>query len=904
MDLFTPFAKDKFDRINAILAAFVLFFTFIIYRMTVAPTLSFWDCGEFIASAYILGIPHPPGSPLFVVLGRLFSTLPIASDICFRVNMLSVIASAFTAMFGYLSLVRIIRYWYNGDEIIGWKRVISYIGGIVGAFFLAFSATNWSNSVEAEVYGLSMMLTLIIFWLMLVFFESRGTPRAERIIVLVCYLAMLGVAVHLTTFLILPVAAIFFILRKDAPPRAWVAICGFFVAELLAIIMLSNRSGGYQTFLFLSVLILLGTAFFVYKHINWPVLIGIGAFSMIMVGFYWFLAGIIGGALVVLLLAFLARESDWKTALVVLLLAVMGFSFHIFIPVRSAQQPRINENNPSRDFATFVNYLDRKQYGQTSMVERMFQRRGTWENQFGHHANMGFWSYFEEQYANPKIFLILFLIGLYGVGLTIRRKLEIGLPFLTLLLLASVGLVLYMNFADGTKYNEVTGDAYLEVRNRDYFFTPAFIFFGMALGLGAAAIMEFIRKKTEDKFASLQKPAMIAASLLVFLPSLALADNYFTNDRSRNYYPYIYAYNILQSCKPDAILFTSGDNDTFPLWCLQEVYEVRKDVRVVNLSLFNTDWYVWQMKSQYGVPISLTEDQIIWHPFTFEGRELQRPKESFFDRARKRRTYLVPMPFEGRIVKLQDMMVDEVVLTNNWKYPVCFTSEPYAESPLRLRDLAVATGVISELASSPPEKKINTERGYELFTQVYRYDGLNDPTIYRDENESGVMLTLGFNALRLADDFRRSGQNARANEILHFIIEKYPEFFQAYMSLSDFYRKDGDTAKADSIMADMESTLADLHRHNPSSLFYMQDLGLAKYYRGDTDGGLALLWQSFNANPNSSYAYRKLIQVLFDTRRTSDILRATQMHAEYKMNRNDPLVQQIMGQSELLRQQP
>jgi len=166
------------------------------------------------------------------------------------------------------------------------------------------------------------------------------------------------------------------------------------------------------------------------------------------------------------------------------------------------------------------------------------------------------------------------------------------------------------------------------------------------------------------------------------------------------------------------------------------------------------------------------------------------------------------------------------------------------------------------------------------------------------------MLSIGFNALRLADDFRRTGQNARANEILHFIIDKYPEFFQAYMSLSDFYRKDGDTAKADSVMASMESTLAVLYRHNPSSLFYMQDLGLAKYYRGDTDGGLALLWQSFNANPNSSHAYRKLMQVLFETRRTSDILRASQMHAEYKMNRGDPLVQQILGQSDLLRQEP
>jgi len=172
LELISPFAKDKFDKTNAYIAAFVFLFTFIIYRMTVAPTLSFWDCGEFIASAYILGIPHPPGSPLFVVLGRFFSALPIASDICFRINMLSVISSAVAALFGYLSVVRIIKYWYEGTEIEGWKRIIAYAGGVVGSLFMAFGATNWSNSVEAEVYGLSTMIIMIIFWLMMIFFEN------------------------------------------------------------------------------------------------------------------------------------------------------------------------------------------------------------------------------------------------------------------------------------------------------------------------------------------------------------------------------------------------------------------------------------------------------------------------------------------------------------------------------------------------------------------------------------------------------------------------------------------------------------------------------------------------------------------------------------------------------------
>jgi len=455
-----------------------------------------------------------------------------------------------------------------------------------------------------------------------------------------------------------------------------------------------------------------------------------------------------------------------------------------------------------------------------------------------------------------------------------------------------------MNFADGTKYDPVTGDAYQEVRNRDYFFTPAFMYFGLALGLGAAALMETLRAKlSELKWVKYQKPAMAASMILILVPGLALADNYFPNDRSRNYYPYDYAYNLLQNCRKDAILFTSGDNDTFPLWCVQEVYNLRKDVRVVNLSLFNTDWYVYQMKHLYNVPISLNDNQIIWQTYSMDGREIQRPKETFYDRPRKRRTYLVPMPFENRIIKLQDMMVDEVVLNNEWKVPIYFTSDPYAESPLKLRDHAVADGLLYRLDKNPPERKIDLEDGYHLFTQVFKYTGLNDPTIFRDDNASGVEMSLGFNALRIADEFQRTGRQPEAEKFLQFIIDKYPEFFQTYVTLSQMYKKDGDTAKADTVLAEMENTLADLHRRNPSNPFYTQDLGLAKYYRGNTDEALKLLWASFDANPNSGYGYRKLMQVLLDTRRTADMYRATEMYAHYKINRSDPLVQQILRES-------
>jgi hypothetical protein len=893
--------KDgSFDRTNALIGGFVLLFSFIVYRLTLAPTISFWDCGEFLACSTILGIPHPPGSPLFIVLGRIFSILPLASDITYRINLISILSSAFNVLFGYLIVVRIIRFWYQDTDFTGWKRIITYLGGVTGAFFMAFGATNWSNAVEAEVYGLAMMIMNIIFWLALQYYEQRGTTKADRIVMLATYLAMLAVALHLTTFLVMPIAAIFFILKKDAPSRAWIAICLFFVAELASIILLSNGRGGLPAFILLTLIFLTVVAIMVYRYINWPILIAIGAYSMIMSGFYQFLFGVIGGLVILMVVAHYARESNWKTAIILLFLAVIGMSFNLFSPIRSSQKPRIDENMTSRSFKTFVDFLDRKQYGKESMVGRMFERRATWENQFGRHANMGYWSYFETQYGSPKVFGLLFLIMLFGVVFTIRKKLEIGLPFLIFLLLASAGLILYMNFADGIKYNERTGDAYMEVRDRDYFFTPAFIFFGLAIGLGVAAIMESVRQFTsQGKYTRFQKPALAVLSLMVLLPSMALSHNYFRNDRSNNYFPYIYSYNMLSSCDKDAILFTSGDNDTFPLWALQEVYNFRKDVRIVNLSLLNTDWYVAQMKNTFKVPISLEDDQILWDTYDYEGQEITRPKKPFNDRARKRLAYMIPAPFENRIVKVQDMLVDDIVLTNNWKYPICFSTPPYAESPLKLRDFTISSGLIYKMVKQPPERSIDADTGYRLYTEVYRYDGLNNYSIARDENSSGVMQPLGYNALRIYDDLNRNGQVEKAEQLLRLMIDKYPEFLQSYMTLSQAYKKRGDTAAANDIMEKMEKAEQALYDNNPENLMYMQDLGLAKYYRGKTQEGLDLLWEAFRANPNSNYGYQKLIQVLYELRRTNDIVRATQMYSEYKINRADPIVQQIMQQMQM-----
>ncbi|HKK21927.1 MAG TPA: DUF2723 domain-containing protein, partial [candidate division Zixibacteria bacterium] len=232
--------SPKFDTLNAAVAGAIWLFTLIIFTLTKAPTLSFWDCGEFIAAAATLGVPHPPGSPLYMLIARLFTLIPFAADVGLRVNMLSAISSSFAALFGYLIAARILRRCIPQSEST-LSRAIVYCGAAAGACFLAFGLTAWNNAVEAEVYGLSMTMLLAIVWLSLIYLEHRETLFGERLMLLIFFIAFAGVAVHLTTFLVVPAIAMLFVLKKDASPAAWFSVGVFFVMELYLIFALSSR---------------------------------------------------------------------------------------------------------------------------------------------------------------------------------------------------------------------------------------------------------------------------------------------------------------------------------------------------------------------------------------------------------------------------------------------------------------------------------------------------------------------------------------------------------------------------------------------------------------------------------------------------------------------------------------
>ena len=891
---------DKIDLPHVLVGFGVWLTALLVYILTKAPTLSFWDCGEFIAASYVLGIPHPPGSPVYVLIGRIFSLLPLSADIAVRVNYLSVVSSSFTALFGYLAVTRILRAWFGADRS-PLSRAIIYAGGASGALFLAFSLTNWNNSVEAEVYGLAMMLMTALLWLAVVYADKKESSTGLRVMLLIVYLGFLGIGIHMTTFLLISIAALFFIIKKKAEAKVWYAIAVFIALELYLVFALSSRPGevGYYFAVFIVFLLFLFymfsferipggfllvglgfilasaplfttainswggnssrqmlsdsvvdlfsvvskvafaalilfavysfyryysgnrrdqsrhhylvytsfilaavvltailyapkgyTAFLVFscicaavlflwirRFVNWLVLVAIGDVSLVVLGVMPFLYGILVSAAVILILGLIVKAPGWKTALMILFCALAGYSVHLFVPIRSAQQPSLNENNPSSSIAATINFLERKQYGSQSMIPRMFKRRAEWENQFGDYQRMGFWRFFHQQYGltGPK-FVLLFLLGLFGVWEVIRRRAKIGLSFLLLLLICSVGLVLYMNFADGTRQHPLTGADHIEVRDRDYFFTPAFIFFGLAIGIGSTIAVQYIRAAV-SKFSAIPKKIIVTSSLVLFLlPTFALAGNYHLCDRSQNYIPYDYGWNILTSADPNAILFTYGDNDTFPLWCLQEVYGVRTDVKVVNLSLANGKWYIKQLKNNMNIELGMSDEQI--------------------DQLQPYRTA------DGVIFRLQDQVIDAIITNNYNNIPINFsvTVGPgvrryYGRS---MDSLLALKGIVWRVDRPGEPLRVDVESSIEYFTNpdMFRCRGVNDPSIYKDATTFRLTRSWANGFLAVADTLRKAGDYDRAERLVEQAVQQIPHSSRAVEYLASLY---SDRGKADEL---------------------------------------------------------------------------------------------------------
>ena len=768
--------KDKFYFGMSMLA---LLTAFVVYYISKAPTVSFWDCGEFIATSYIMGIPHPPGYPMYIILGRFFTMLPIAGEIAVRVNILSVLGGAASVFTAYWLMLRIIL--GRGYKASGLAKIGLGIGALCGSLIMGFSRTFWANAVEAEVYTLAMFLMLLINYLALLWGQEDRDRRNDKLLVLISYLAWFSLGIHMTTFIIILPALVYmaYIDYRDDGFVRWPiwAVMAFFL--LYAIPVQTEIAG----------------------------LFGLDLSAVELETFIIMFAVILAVVITAVIISRI-RKSEcfkvWVLALTVLVSAIIGYSSQSYIPIRASQHPSINENDPST-WGRFKGFMERKQYGQESMIHRMFKRRGSWVNQFIAHPRFGLLGMFNSQYADPEAKITLFksgqdnsgksidfslsmamiyilIIGLYGVFELARRGPPDGYFILFVTLLCTVGLVLYINFSDGSYNPDIAPLS--EVRDRDYFYTPGFMYYAIIIGIGLAYFLEWLgrfaasavyRKKISIGLFCLS--SLLAAGLAAH----TLAANFDHNDRRGNYLPYDYAKNILSSCDQDGIIFTNGDNDTFPVWFIQEVERYRTDVRVVNLSLLNTTWYIRQIKERMNVPINLSEEEID-----------------------KLRAYRVA--YSNQIYRIQDQMLEEIikgVQADGWRTPLYFAITVPADNRRGLDDNLAMEGMAYRLVGSAEAKRVDAETGLRIFGNPDNFRGVADPSVKKDDNDRRLINNYLVAIFQLADNFYQQGKVDSAMIFAQLGIRLQPENtpWQINAYLAKLYAANGMYEQVDSLAA-------------------------------------------------------------------------------------------------------
>jgi len=715
-------------------AAAVFLISLGVYAATVAPTVAFWDCGEYTAAGHTLGVPHPPGNPLFILMMRLSSMfLSFFHDVGYRMNFAVAIASALTAAVLFLTIVEAGKL-FVGEPDTAWKRICLCAGGIAGGLFAAFGYTFWFSAVETSVYNISMLFIATCTLLMLVWARSKNADR-DKLLILVAFLGFLGIGLHMFTMIVFPPAFLFMILwdeKKRTDWRLWIT------GILMAVVIYS-----------LSAFVVLG------------------AITLA----------------VTLIMSLTSQEHkyEWRFCFFLAFFAIVGYSVHITIPIRAALDPMINENHPST-LNSLIDFLERRQYGSESMISRMFWRRGLWSNQFGIEEHMGFGGFHLTQFFllgptdTAQSFFKAGLAGkIQGLGKLIiyliptafmfsgwrylyKKNRHAAVFLISLTLLTTIGMVFYMNFADGLRPERYEYEQWVrngqpgpmptvhrEVRVRDYFFTAGFMYFGMWIGLAGVCLLHALFT-SKDEFMK-KYVAPICAGVITISPALPAVANYDRSTRAGDWVPYDYAYNLLNSCEENGILFTNGDNDTFPLWALQEAYGVRKDVRIVNLSLVNTDWYIKQLKKlEPVVPISYTTEEI--DKLQPRVNPFQKPTPHTLKKAGISLT--LPGKETQYVLRVQDMMVLNIVDATNWSKPVYFAMTVSDDNLMGLDPYLQAQGLVFKVMREPVtvDNRYNLDRTIAVIDSNYSLRGIGKAKM---NDTSRRLLT---NYLQIAFDLR------------------------------------------------------------------------------------------------------------------------------------------------------
>lgn len=683
----------NYKKINNLLGWAVGLIALITYVLTLEKTTSWWDTGEFIASAYKLQIVHQPGAPLFLMIQNLFSNFAMGDNtrIAYWMNIGAAVCSALTITFLFWTITALAKKAYvnfSKENTISDSNIIKIMGaGVVGALAYTFSDTFWFSAVESEVYAMSSLCTAVVFWAILKWEVIADEPGADRWLILIAYVMGLSIGVHLLNLLVIPAIALVIYFRRTNT----VTGKGVAKALIIGVIVLAVVLWGVIQFLI---------KFAAFSDLFFVNTLGLG-----------FGSGATFFALLVAGLLIFGIWYSWKNVKPILNISLLSLAFVIFgyssftmILVRAKANPTLNNSDPDNVF-TFLSYLNREQYGDEPLLKgryfdakptdvfetgNIYRKDGdkyvvakkkfdyTWSHStlfpriysdkhesyyreflklgpdeqptmadnlkffFGYQIGQMYSRYFMwnfvgrqndqqgqgsftegnwisgikpidnaligGQYALPTsekenagrntYFFLPLILGILGAVWQFKMKQRDASVVALLFFFTGLAIVLYLNQTP------------LQPRERDYAYAGSFYAFCIWVGMGVIWIADLLSKKINAKNAAIGATAVA----LLCGPVLMASQNWNDHDRSEKFLARDMAKNYLESCAPNAILFSYGDNDTYPLWYVQEVEGFRTDVRVVNLSLLSADWYMKQMMHKVNdadaLPLNIDPEKI------------------------------------------------------------------------------------------------------------------------------------------------------------------------------------------------------------------------------------------------------------------------------------------------------
>ena len=918
----------NYKKLNIILGWITFAIALITYTLTLEPTVSYWDCGEYIATSVKLEVGHPPGAPLFQMLGAFFAMFTSdVTQIAKMVNFMSGLASAFTILFMFWTITNLSKKLALKSGAFSEGKSIAVLGsGLVGALAYTFSDSFWFSAVEAEVYAMSSFLMALLFWLALKWENEMHTPRGHKWLLLISFVVGLSFGVHILSLLVIP-AIVFIYFYKNYEN---IDLKKFLIANVVSVLVLA----------------------FVFKFL-FPFTLKFFSISEIFfvntVGLPFNSGSIIAGTALAIAFFYALKYTRSKqmvmanTLTLSVLFIMIGFSCWLMLPIRSNASTTINENNPA-SARELLAYYNREQYGDANVFYDTYysitynreQKKDDQGNSIykddkpkyeqdeksGKYVIVNNYKnstpvYTDEhkgfipRMPNPAVidnyksiagidpksksrptfyqnikFMISYQFGyMYGrylmwnfvgkqndeqgnldihngnwlSGIKVLDEMRLGpqsdLPsdiknnkgrnkyYFFPLVLGIIGLIFQLNKDQNNFYTlflffAFTGLAIIfytnpkpfEPRERDYAVVGSFYIFAIWIGFGVYALYDSLKQ-----FAS-PKTVAFAVSIISLLavPTIMASENWDDHDRSGKYTAHFNAKAYLDSCDPNAIMFTIGDNDTFPLWYMQEVEDYRTDIKLINTSLFATDWYIDQMKRKTykadPIPSQLTHDQykhgtldVAYHYPQTENRwdikdfmkwiassdertyfETENGhKEKFYptnklrlkvDKEKVLKSGLVPAKDSALIVSYIDIDIDKQGLTknrilmldllanNNWKHPIYFTGGANAdEEYIWMKDYLQLDGLCYKFIPVKTKNngsmfdmgKIYTDSMYE---KVLRWDWtkINSKDIYLDVESRKNSISFRNNLLRLTESLIAENKFDKAEEILDLSLAEMP----------------------------------------------------------------------------------------------------------------------------------